>query len=509
MLVNIAVAIGLIVFVASVSPFRQHAAPPTVSEFAPAGGRALNDVHASRPTPAATARGRHGPVALPKPKSARGVPPQLACYRWSDGLVTQTFDPQSPPCISRWAVAQGNGGATAAGVTATTVRIGVNRASLSALRRYAGWFNSHFELYGRTLQLVGLDLSDLASPESQQAAALEASQQRVFAVLLSPPPSSTVAAPPQQFLDTAADHGILVLLGRTTQASSTTLAALSPYAWSYAPGLDVLERAAGDLLCQLMAGRRAALSPDEANRTRRFGVVVPDAAHAGGDDFDVQSLESELEECHTPARVERFDPNSPTSAGEALQRLRLAGVTTIIPLLGPGPVARVLMPAAEGESYRPEWVLSGIDDDPAQALWSLAPQKQLRALAGLASWQPSPSASLQPASRAVSGTTDVAGYRSMLMLASGIQLAGTQLTPSSFANGLSGTAFPNPGAGRSPLYQAAVGFDDLDHAMVDDVALARWSPSRSGFCLADHGRRWTFGNLPQDPALLDLPRDCT
>jgi hypothetical protein len=504
---NIAIGVGLIAVIASVSLFRQDARPPSLGEFAPAGGRALTDVRAGPPTPAARTAVRPSPVALPRPVGVAGVPPQLACYGWPDGTQTQTFDPQSPPCVSRWDVTRGNGGATASGVTATAVRVGVDRSQLRAVGAYASWFDSHFELYGRSVQLVGVDLSDLRTPEAQQAAATAAVQQQLFAVLVTPPPTAGPAAFPQQFLDVAADHGIITLLARTTGASSTALSALSPHAWSYAPGLDVLEQAAGDVVCELMAGRKATLSPQQSGKARRFGVVVPDAAHAGGNDLDVQTLSAALQGCHSGVELERVDPSSPSSAADALRRLKIAGVTTVVPYLGAAAVAHALMPAAEDQGYRPEWVLSGIDDDPAESVWSRAPAKQLRGLVGLASWQPS--AALHPARRVGSGVDEPA-YRSMLMLASGLQLAGPELTPETFGAGLSATAFPNPGAGSGPLHQAAVGFDDLDHAMVDDVALARWRPAAKAFCLIGGGTRWTFGNLPKsDPGLLDPGKECS
>jgi hypothetical protein len=435
------------------------------------------------------------------------VPPQLACYGWPDGSQTQTFDPQSPPCVTRWDVARGNGGATSPGVTATAVRVGVDRTALAGFGAYASWFGSHFELYGRSVQLVGLDLSHLATPEEQQAAATAAAQQRLFAVLLTPPPTAGPAVFPQQFLDRAAAAGIVTLLGRTTGASSTALSALSPHAWSYAPGLDVLQRAAGDVICELLAGRRATLSPEQSGKQRAFGILAPDAAHAGGDDLDLQTIVAALDGCHSSAQVERVDPTSATASEDALRRLKIAGVTTVVPYLRAELVARVLMPAAEEDGYRPEWVLSGIDDEAAESTWARAPSKQLRALFGLASWQPARSGT--PASKVVPGGDPVA-YRSLLVLASGLQLAGPALTPETFEAGLSSTAFPNPGAGRAPLFQALVGFDDRDHAMVDDVALTRWRGSEQGFCLVGGGTRWTFGELPRnDPGLLDPKKECS
>ena len=50
-------------------------------------------------------------------------------------------------------------------------------------------------------------------------------------------------------------------------------------------------------------------------------------------------------------------------------------------------------------------------------------------------------------------------YNELLILAAGIQLAGPNLTPETFAQGLASTTFPNPGAAGAPFFQATVGFD--------------------------------------------------
>ena len=353
------------------------------------------------------------------------------------------------------------------------------------------------------MQLVPLEL-DLRTAESQRAAAAEAVEQQVFAVLL---PERPVLAPtPNDFFDRASRGEVISIESGTTQTSSTAMSALSPYDWSYQAGLDVLQQSAADLVCEVLAGRRATLSPEQSRRQRHLGVIVADAAHAGGDDFDVQTLADSLQRCHVTPQVQRVDPTSQASMGEAIGRLKAGGVTTVLPYLAASTVAGLAMPQAEAHGYRPEWLLAGVDDDPAESTWSTAPAKQLRALAGLVSWQ---RATLPPARQAAAnGVVDQAAYRALLLLASGIQLAGPRLTPDSLNNGLSTAAFPNPGAGGRPLYQARVGFDDLDHAMVDDIALARWRSS--GFCLVDGGVRWVLGNLPKnDPGLIDPATECS
>ena len=474
-LLNGAVGVAVIAVVASLSLTRGDVAPPSQAELAPAGTRSLQDLETSqapvvKPTPVRAAAERLAP-----PAGTVGLPRQLACYGWPDGSTTQTFDPQSPPCISGWDVARGNGGATSVGVTATTIRVGVPRAQLSAYRGYASFFGTHFQLYGRAIQVVGLDETDLVSPEGQQAAAEEAAEQQVFAVLVTPPATSGPAAVPTQLLDVAARQQLITVLTGSSQVSSTRLSALSPYAWSYSAGIDRVQQAAGSLVCQLLAGRKAVHSPEQKSHARRFALLLPDAAHAGGSDLDTGAVESALQGCHSPARVERVDPTSPSAVSEALVRLRRAGVTSLLPYLTARTLAGTVMPAAEQVGFHPEWVLTGIDDASAETDWEAAPDAQVRSLFGLASWSPPRASGARPAARAaIGGAVNESAYRGLLVLASGIQLAGPALDPDSFANGLAGAAFPDPGAGTAPLFSPSVGFDDGDHAMVDDVALAWW-----------------------------------
>jgi len=504
---NAAVGLALIGVIASLALTQRDVDAPRLSEFAPGGNRLLTDLESQAPAPRST-QVRPSPVPVAPPRSARGLPPQLACYGWPDGSVTQTFDPQSPPCVAGWDVARGNGGSTSRGVSGTAIRVGVPKAALPSYRAYLGFFNTHFQLYGRRLQLVPLDPHDLRTDSGQQAAAEHAAQQGVFATLVTPPATSGPRAVPTTYLDVAARNMVVTVLTGPSQASTTGLAARSPYAWSTAVGFDQLQQAAGSLSCELLAGRRASHSPQFADGNRRFGLVVADAAHAGGDDVDVAPVLTALEACHSPATVERVDPTSPTALADALVRLRLAGVTTVLPYLSAETVARLLMPAAEREGFRPEWVLTGTDATPAEGVWSTAPKAQRRSLFGVAAWEPSTgrSAAEQASS---GGTVDRQAYAALQLLASGIQLAGRALTPQAFASGLTDAAFPNPDAGSRPLFQATVGLDDADHSRVNDVALAWWQESAQRLCLVGGGTRWRFTRLPSsDPGLFDATKGC-
>jgi hypothetical protein len=93
-----------------------------------------------------------------------------------------------------------------------------------------------------------------------------------------------------------------------------------------------------------------------------------------------------------------------------------------------------------------------------------------------------------------------AQYRSLLLIASGIQLAGPVLTPGSFERGLQAAHFPNPG---HPIMAGTVGFEGGSHAMTRDAAEFWWDVDDAGpyaddapgtLCYVDAGKRRSAGS---------------
>src|SRR3979409_813463 len=87
-------------------------------------------------------------------------------------------------------------------------------------------------------------------------------------------------------------------------------------------------------------------------------------------------------------------------------------------------------------------------------------------------------------------------------MASGIQMAGPNLTPATFEPGLQRARFPNP---DHPIMAGKVGFLGGSHSMTIDAAEIYWSSTATGpypdatagtFCYVDHGRRHSSGNFP-------------
>ena len=109
-------------------------------------------------------------------------------------------------------------------------------------------------------------------------------------------------------------------------------------------------------------------------------------------------------------------------------------------------------------------------------------------------------------------------YAQVLVLASGIQWAGPELNPTTFADALEGLTFPNPRVGAEPWWQPRVTFGASDHAFNSDFALLWFevdemdqSSARAGrSCYVGGGTRFRLGGFPDnaDDLFFDVEAGC-
>ncbi len=539
---NGALAVLLVVVLAGVALVANPPAPPGIAEFAPQATKPISkaplgqfgqhggpgrsgcaDAVACSPSARPSASTGTGGVPLPKPT---GVAGPLQCYSWPDGSITQTFDPQSPPCIASWDSAKGNGGATARGVSASDIRVAVpGGTQLTALQKATVDFvNTRFMLYNRKIRLIPVDDSEAfsgpqgdATPSGYRAIARKVIAQKAFA-------STTGILEPevQPFVEELAGDKVLSVTGAVSYLTSAQQERFSPYSWGYLGGADTAERNLAALACSALVGRPAEHGGvDVRGKTRKFAVVLYD-----GDTLDTKPLTDGLASCGSPARVVTINPQVPGDPGTTQQFLALkrAGYTSLItPHWGWSTNDAQF---ASNAGYTPEWLILGIGDQSAEG--SFTYQKNAQQLAnayGLGTWNKSLPWSLdpwylvagaggsQPAPSPAMQQTGQDFYHSLLLLASGIQMAGPHLTAQAFAEGLKSTTFANPGAGAAPSWQGSVGFES-GHAMVRDMALVWWNESArdyssspggtqgGGWCYLAGGRRFTLGTWPRsDPPM--------
>ena len=182
-----------------------------------------------------------------------------------------------------------------------------------------------------------------------------------------------------------------------------------------------------------------------------------------------------------------------------------------------------LQRAAETSSYRPEWVSStfGLSDVNSSFILAQGPGSQMRHTFGLTFHPRMVSPLLNPYNTAIqdgdpSVATDTTStgeaflevYRALLLLASGIQMAGPNLNPQTFRDGLRKTVFPNP---VTPLNAGAVDFRADGYSMTADGAEWWYSTSANGpftdssaragtVCYVDRGVRHKLGAWPRGEA---------
>ena len=518
----LAATLALVVVVTAVGVTTRQAPPPTVAEFAP---RAVEQVKAAADEQAlgggggdgqdeAGGAGGDGPSTTTAPPAGGDEPKTPRVNRCVGSPPRQIEDPQSPPCVPFWS--GDNGGATYQGVSGTEVRIGVPQFDPYFHGILEAFFNERFEFYGRKLKLINLG-GNKSSPEEQTAAAEDADEQhQIFA--------SAEMYEAYHYQEELARRGI-ISVARTPLYAEPMMRERRPYVWGYPMANDRMFAAIGDWICARLAGRKAEhAGPLLAAQNRVYGLVFQ--VTAGSDNPATPApLERRLEACGIKvsegARARYaggVDTLDPAKAAASTDTMRRSGVTTVICLCDSA-VMGGMGRAASAQGYFPEWLMSTyIQQDISYVVRAFAPPEQLDHAFGLTflprevrpedhpSWRAAKE--IDPSGDQYTGDPikltewDIA-YRGMLLLASGIQMAGPNLTPQTFEQGLWKAAFPNP---LDPTMPGAVGFLDRDHTMTNDAAEFWWSNQArdpykrqpGAFCYVAGGARHVSGSWPRN-----------
>ena len=536
---NATVAGTLVAVIAAWAVVFQPPAPPGLAELAPRASRPFTDSlpgqrAASGQDPANCPALHCGADGKPLPgptigsagaKQALGVPSNLQCYGWPDGSVTQTFDPQSPACVASWpGFAQGNGGATATGVTRDSVTVVVpdDRLDQRGWTALAAFFSNHYEMYGRRLRVVAYrPKTAVITPEGQAADAKAVAALRPFA-----------ATDRFYFYDTAGTETELARRGihyfrAAAAVSSMTSSVADRFAgqiWSWYAEFDRGMKATGSFICRALAHH----PPRGGNGERRI-AVLRGTTKVGTP--DVQPLVDQAASCRTPIRVVDYNASEALTmqgifASPTLTTLMFGlsedGVTTVIPS-GAKEDLQALMNAADRAGYRPEWLLPGtprVSDLGAKVI----SQNQLARTFGLdrdpvprprtmSMWYRAMAEVDPETARRIARADEVQtylaadqAYTALSMLAAGIQAAGPRLTTASLRAGLLDADFPNPGAGQPPERLQHVRLDKDRYSFVEDYAIRWWSPGSKSqsdggtgtWCYWQKGARFAPDNFPND-----------
>ena len=406
-----------------------------------------------------------------------------------------------------------NGGATAQGVTATSIKVVVylpeqndpilsyiegaikdtatNAQTEATMQGWTKLFNHFAQLYGRKIDLVPYIATGLANdPVAAHADALTiATNIKPFAVLDGPALESSSA-----FATELATKHVLCI-NCSINPNMSYYAAHSPYLWSLGiSGQQQLTHLV-TYLSREVAGHPAAFAGDATLRakTRKFGVVV-----LGSATFTPTVLK-QFKAAGVPiAQVVTY--NSPidllTSAPTLIAKLRSAGVTSVI--FDGDPIApQSLTRAAQNQGYHPEWILSGsVLSDTAvfgrtydQGEWSHAfgisfgtVRVAADGFKALYKWYNG----VNPPDL----TSAVIPYAAMALLVPVLQGIGPAVTAQNFKNAV--FAAPKPKAMlTSAMYSYGTKgiWPYADYAGVDDATEVWWKSTASG--LDEIGRKGT------------------
>jgi hypothetical protein len=384
-------------------------------------------------------------------------------------------DPYSPPCIE---FSGSNGGSTSPGVSATTItlsyRINADYESLEQSfgnlsaaapatsvadleRTWQGmvtYFNDHYQFYGRKLKVVFFNGQGTFANEVQgqgqaqaDADALTAAQQiGAFAEL---------NGLDDVYANALAQQKVVTLVPAYLADSSMT--ADAPYLWSQDPTCSQAVEATMDFVAKQLANKPAAYAGGSLQgQPRKFALIAPENPNYQICANEAIALAKAAGFSITDDLA--YDVNASTLAtqdDEFVSKMDDDGDTTVL-LLTDALSPVLLSDRADEQNYFPEWVEFGVasDDTDAsgqsfqQAEWAHAfgisfagPTVPLQQSLGYDAYT-----SVESDQPAISQASPA--FEALQALAIGIQMAGPDLTPQTFAKGMfaypgSQTANPN------------------------------------------------------------------
>lgn len=444
----------------------------------------------------------------------------------------------APPCVPDWDsdhpwVSAGgetftdNGGATAPGVTADTIKVvfylaaeqdiakqlqqfGVldgDDATIEGVQGLVEMSNHLYETYGRQVEVVPFYATgDGRSPSAARADAVRVVEMGAFASIGGPTQTSA-------YQHELARRGVLCI--QCGYASTdAVLAEDAPYAWGYQATPDQLVFGILGLGTEMFRESRAqyAGDPEMRERTRQVGIVHYEQDPPIFGPLKQEALDlAEAQGVQAEAIIQYIlDPNTLNAQAQAIiGRLKREDVTTVV-FLGDPLMPRLLTQQATKQDYHPEWVFTGTAFTDTAAVARLYDQEQMAHAFGASSTPARTAPEVSESWRLYEWWhgSEPTSPKTMLFwgpvvqqLFLGIHMAGPNLTAETFAGGLFN--YPPTGstnlAGRDPTsllidgYLAgdttpAISFGPrsdgdstwVDYVAVDDFTSVWWDPNAVG-----------------------------
>jgi hypothetical protein len=376
-------------------------------------------------------------------------------------------DPYSPPCIS---FSGTNGGATSRGVTANQITItymnptdgsqSVDQAieavtgsynsvifpesyaqMINTLQELVTYFNKHFQFYGRQIVLKVFNGQEDGAGDNEgdvQADALNvADNTQAFAEINATSLSYVNALTAQHVLNFSGVYG-----------DEATYQASAPYSWSYTPDCTEVGQDVGAIAAKDLVGQPTSFGGTGVpnGQTRKFAVVYDDLPYLTSCAQQMTSALTAAGQAPTTTIAYSTNVNVATATAQStVQQLINDKITTVLCMCDP--VGELLFADdMQNDHFEPEWLIGGVvgeeTDDIAQempqSIWAhVAMATSEESLAGKygSTIGYFAAKSEDPGGALIVNEVDVL-YQRLYQLALGIQLAGPDLTPQSFAQGM-------------------------------------------------------------------------
>ena len=458
----------------------------------------------------------------------------------------------APPCVEPFD--GDNGGATSPGVTEDAIKIVYYQAdpaldplaaataqdagaqidpesAAETVQDFVDLYNKLFEGYGREIVVEGYTGTGAAADtEAARSDAIAIAEKEPFAVIGGPAQSSAV------FAGELAARGIICGPGCAAALNEDIVEELAPYVWQAGTTPNQSSALAAEMIGNLAGPGKAELAgdPELQEQDRVYGLLHYDTAD--GDHQPVfEALKSALADNGVELATDveftldmaRAQENARTNIGKLME----AGVTTVIYYgdpLSPG----ALTAEATAQGYFPEWILG-----PS----TLADTTLFARRTDVDQWQNGFGMSLIAArgEQSTNGAFQIYEWAYgteppntnvnvlepyLRTIFNGVHLAGPELTPETFRDGL--LRYPVSGGGPTEV-QVSRGehgvWPDFDWGGTDDMAIIWFDPEATGedevgnegtgmYRYANGGERYTIGNLPtslEEAGLFDVESSVT
>ncbi|HEY8545903.1 MAG TPA: hypothetical protein VIL36_12675, partial [Acidimicrobiales bacterium] len=385
-----------------------------------------------------------------------------------------------------------------------------------ALRNYVRLYNEVFETYGRTVRLerfIGSGASD--DVEAAKADAIAIADMEPFAVIGGPGQATT------PFATELARAGVVCGPNCALSEPESIVEENFPYLWPPGPTPDQAAALAAEMVGKLVGPGKAELAGDEATRARDRVYALVHYDTPGGDHQQIfEKLRDDLAdngiELATDVRFELDLATAQENARTIIARLEEAEVTTVL-YYGDPFTPSTLTKEATAQDYHPEWIMGPtvLGDSTFFARMMDGEQWKngfgMSLIAGRGTPDTNESRHIyewafgeEPPSNTV--TVSEPPLRTIF---TGIHLAGPELTPETFRDGLF-RYLPSGGTPTNPqVSRGDHGFwPGTDLGGIDDMTLIWWDPDAEGpdeidnegpgmYRYANGGERYTLGNLPE------------